>query len=120
MFDFTFECLKYFNKVIALSREHVELFKLFGVKTTYVPNVVSNNLISIAKENRKEFNNNILWVGRVCEQKMPLDAIDAFKYVHDIKRNVTMKFVCSVDKCFDGLYQQMVKKRRELGLEDCI
>lgn len=52
LFDFSFECLKYFNKVIALSQEHVELFKLFGVKSTYIPNVVSDKLISIAKEKR--------------------------------------------------------------------
>lgn len=41
-FEYTFNCFKYFDKVIALSREHVRLLEEFGVDATYIPNVVDS------------------------------------------------------------------------------
>jgi len=66
-FDYTFNCFRYFDKVITLSKEHEQLFREFGIDSIYIPNVVNPELIDIARTTRREFNGEIVWIGRFCE-----------------------------------------------------
>ena len=52
-FEHTFNCYRYFDKVIALSKEHEQLFREFGIDSTYIPNVVNPELIDIARTPRR-------------------------------------------------------------------
>lgn len=117
-FDYTFNCYRYFDKVTTLSREHAQLFKEFGIDSTYVPNVVENSLVKIAKEKRTDFNNEIVWVGRFCEQKNPVDAIWAFYQVNKYGRNSKTKLNMIGYIESQEVYDKVVKLVQDLGLTD--
>lgn len=101
-----------------MSKEHEQLFREFGVDSTYIPNVVNPELIDIARTPGREFNNEIVWIGRFCEQKNPIDAIWAFNQIckYTLNPGMKLKMVGFVEN--QGIYEYARKLVSELGLQN--
>lgn len=71
------------NKVISLSSVDKLYYDLWGLRTQYIPNPVE---ITVERERMTQFkSDNILWVGRISEEKKPLELIRAFD---EVVRNI--------------------------------
>lgn len=102
------------DMILALSETNAKFYQICGCKTFLVNNPVPRDL-KIITEKANLNSSHILMVGRIAEEKYPLEALDIFKKVHDHLPNVIFDIVG------DG---EMLEETREyakrLGIESTV
>ena len=103
--------------VIALSRVDCAYERLIGARVVYLPNPTDDVLKSVSFENRPSSPQRVLWVGRIDENKNPLDAIRVFAKVHESLPDVKFRMVGGGAKWLEDRVAREVKIQK---LEDCV
>ena len=103
------------NKVIALSSVDKKYYGICGLNSAYIPNPVE---ITVDRTRMTKFEqNNVLWVGRISEEKKPIELVRAFSKVVESVPDAKLYIVG------DGVreYVDIVKKEiSNLCLEDSV
>lgn len=100
--------------LFVLSRMDERFFRTIGFPACYIPNPVTfpnNSLVSDCTSN------NLLWVGRISDEKRPLDAVHIFAKAHKQNPDLTLTVVGGQD---DGLKKKMVDLIKEYGIESSV
>ncbi len=103
--------------VIALSRVDCAYERLIGARVVYLPNPTDDVLKSVSFENRSLSQRLVLWVGRIDENKNPLDAIRVFAKVHESLPDVKFRMVGGGAKWLEDRVAKEVALQK---LEDCV
>ena len=71
--------------VIALSRSAACMFNSLGIKSVYVHNFIGNEILNVCNQQKAyPFQDiDVIWVGRMCDQKQPIIALKSLKLLHD-------------------------------------
>lgn len=104
------------DAVVALSETNAIFFQLYGCNTYLVENPVPEDLKQI-RETASLESGHILMIGRIAEEKYPMEAIRIFKLVHD----ACPEAVFDVVGAGEGNYMpQMMEYCRENQLSDSV
>lgn len=102
--------------VITLSRTDQHYWKKFNAHVYLVNNPVDAELLHQGVSSLD--NKRILWVGRLSEEKQPLDAVKIMEQVHPRHPDVKM---CILGSSKDGVMEDKLKREIALrGLEDVV
>ena len=91
------EAFKLCNLVLSLSEVNARFYQLSGCNTYRVNNPIPDDL-KIETGDVKEMKSHILWVGRIAEEKYPMDALKVFKIIRSRCPDAVLDIVGDEDK----------------------
>lgn len=96
--------------VVTLSKTDVCIMQSFGCKARFIPNPVAEEMDRIKPSSGKE--QLVLWVGRVSQEKQPVEAARIMQELVKILPDVKLKIVGGPDGAnTDDVYYEGVKKQ---------
>jgi len=101
--------------VVSLTEVSARFYECMGCNAYYTHNPVSEELNCV--QTAKADNHTVLWIGRISEEKKPLDGIEIFERVH---REIPDAKLLVVGDGQPRLLQQMREKCRQYNLEDAV
>ncbi len=101
--------------VISLTKVSARFYECMGCNSYYTHNPVSEDLTKVRKT--KADNHTLLWIGRISEEKKPLDGIDILKRVREEVPDARMLVVGDGQRL---LLDKMQEKCREYGMEEAV
>ena len=103
--------------VIALSRVDCAYERLIGARVVYLPNPTDDVLKSVSFDDCHSSQRRVVWVGRIDENKNPLDAIRVFAKVHEALPDVKFRMIGGGTK---WLVDRVAREVELLKLKDCV
>ncbi len=103
------------DALICLSRVDAAWWKTLGCNAKYIPNFVEDT--SEGKVDFSRSGNDILWIGRISEEKSPADAVRCLKLVLSKVPDARLIFVGKPEKEDDQVYIDLLSCIRENHLE---
>ena len=115
-YAFYYQIFRMADLVIAISETNAKFYQMCGCKTCLVQNPISEELKNI-NQTAALNSHRVLWIGRIAEEKHPLDAVFILKKVREQVSDVELDVVGeSEGDCF----KKMRLLSKELGVFDAI
>lgn len=104
--------------VISLSETNGRFYQLCGCNSYVIQNPIPEDILNIPSNETSDLSSNhILFIGRLSEEKCPLDALEIFKLIHERISNTVLDIIGRDEGNYE---KQIIKFSKENHLEDSI
>lgn len=98
------------DRIVCLTKVSKEYYRQLGCNTTCVQNPIDSRLDNVERASLD--GQDILWIGRLSEEKRPMDALKVFERVSEIHKNAELFIVGDGSKYWAELLEKTIREKK--------